>query len=226
MTESLPSIRERYQRALEVIGAAALRVGRGPESIRLVVVTKSQPLSVVQAAVAAGARIFGENYPEEGVKKILSTAAQSAVEWHMIGHVQSRKAGLVAEHFSMLHSLDSLKLAQRLNQAAGGFGRTLPVLLEFNVAGEESKHGWSMKPESSWSDYLSDVHAIRSLANLKINGLMSMPPPSSDPESSRTYFQLTRRLRDFFARQIPEAHWDGLSMGTRYDYPIAVEEGA
>jgi len=136
-------IRERYQDTLERITAAARASGREPASVRLVVVTKAQPLEVVQAAVQAGARILGENYPEESVSKVLAVEPEIGVEWHMIGHVQSRKARLVIEHFDLLQSLDSLKLAERLNRMAVEAGRVLPVMLEFNVGGEESKFGWT-----------------------------------------------------------------------------------
>src|SRR5262245_14395248 len=139
MLDLVSSIRENYQFALDQIANAARKNHRDPKEIRLVVVTKSQPLEVVQAAIEAGLRILGENYPEEGVMKIQFLSAQSGVEWHMIGHVQSRKARLVVEHFALLHSLDSLKLAQRLNRFAAEKNHVLPVLLEFNVGGEESK---------------------------------------------------------------------------------------
>ena len=117
MTDLVSSIRENYQFTLDQIATAARQSNRDPSEIRLVVVTKSQPMEVAQAAIAAGVRILGENYPEEGVMKIQSLAEQTGVEWHMIGHVQSRKAGLVADHFALLHSLDSLKLAQRLDRS-------------------------------------------------------------------------------------------------------------
>src|SRR5215207_514343 len=139
MSDLVSSIRENYQLVLDQIASAARRSQRDPKDVRLVVVTKSQPVEVAQAAVEAGVRILGENYPEEAVLKIQSLRAQSGVEWHMIGHVQSRKARLVADHFALLHSLDSLKLAQRLNRFASERERILPVLLEFNVGSEEIK---------------------------------------------------------------------------------------
>ena len=116
MTDLVSDIRERYLRTLEQIENAARRSGRNPHDIRLVVVTKSQPIEVAQAAIEAGVKILGENYPEEGVMKIQSLTAQSGVEWHMIGHVQSRKARLVADHFALLHSLEDRK-STRLNSS-------------------------------------------------------------------------------------------------------------
>ena len=142
MSDLVQSIRERYLQTLDNIASAAHSAGRQPESVKLVVVTKSQSVEVTRAAIEAGAQILGENYPEEGVMKLQSLREFSAVEWHMIGHVQSRKAQLVAENFNLLHSLDSLKLAKRLDRFCGEAGRTLPVLLEFNVGGEDSKSGW------------------------------------------------------------------------------------
>ncbi len=150
------------------------------------VVTKSQPLEIVQAAIEAGVRILGENYPEEGVTKIQSLPReQSGVEWHMIGHVQSRKARLVADHFALLHSLDSLKLAQRLDRFAAEADRTLPVLLEFNVGGEESKSGWDASTEAQWETALPEIADLLDLPHLRVHGLMTMPPLGTDPEDSR-----------------------------------------
>ncbi|HSM69986.1 MAG TPA: YggS family pyridoxal phosphate-dependent enzyme, partial [Anaerolineales bacterium] len=197
-----------------------------PEDIKLVVVTKSQPLEVVQAAVEAGVRILGENYPEEGVTKIQSLPRQSGVEWHMIGHVQSRKARLVAEHYELLHSLDSLKLAKRLDRFAAEKERILPVLLEFNVGGEETKAGWDALDDSRWDIFFPEIQSIVDLPNLRVHGLMSMPPLGTDPEDSRRFFQRLRLLRDHLAVHFPDADWSELSMGTSADYTVAVEEGA
>lgn len=226
MTELVSSIREKYLGTLDQISAAAWKSGRGPDEVRLVVVTKSQPLEIVQAAIEAGAHILGENYPEEGVMKIQSLPLQTGVEWHMIGHVQSRKARLVADHFALLHSLDSLKLARRLDRFAGEAHRTLPVLLEFNVGGEESKSGWDASDPANWDGLLAEVNDILNLPNLRVRGLMTMPPLGLDPEDSRRFFQRLRQLRDRLADQFPGGEWRELSMGTSADYAVAVEEGA
>jgi pyridoxal phosphate enzyme (YggS family) len=222
----ITQIRVRYQQTLERIAAAARASDRDPESVRLVVVTKAQPLEVVQAAVQAGACLFGENYPEESVSKILSFGPETGVEWHMIGHVQSRKARLVIEHFDFLQSLDSLKLAERLNRMAEEAGRVLPVMLEYNVGGEESKYGWLAAHETDWPALYPDIEAILRLGNLEIRGLMTMPPLETDPEVARTYFRSLRLLRDHLASRYPQAGWRELSMGTSADYEVAVQEGA
>ncbi len=226
MTDIVGSIRENYQQVLDQIARSARRAGRNPAEVRLVVVTKTQPLEIIQAAIEAGIRTFGENYPEEGVMKIQSLPAQSGVEWHMIGHVQSRKARLVADHFALLHSLDSLKLAQRLDRFAAEGNRILPVLLELNVGGEESKSGWDASDESRWDALFPELSSILDLPNLRVNGLMTMPPLGTDPEESRRFFQRLRLLRDHLASQFPQAQWRELSMGTSMDYTVAVEEGA
>lgn len=226
MPDLVSSIREKYLHTLDQIARAARKSNRNPEEVRLVVVVKSQPLEIVQAAIEAGARILGENYPEEGVTKIQSLSFQSGVEWHMIGHVQSRKARLVADHFALLHSLDSLKLARRLDRFAAEANRTLPVLLEFNVGGEESKAGWDASDESAWGALHPDVQTILELPNLRVGGLMTMPPLGLDPQESRRFFLRLRRLRDSLAVHFPDVDWSELSMGTSADYGVAVEEGA
>ena len=226
METLVAQIRERYENTLDRIAIAAQASGRDPESVRLVVVTKAQPLEVVQAAVQAGAQILGENYPEESVTKISSFSPESGVEWHMIGHVQSRKARLVIEHFDLLQSLDSLKLAERFNRMAVEAGRILPVMLEFNVGGEESKYGWPAAHETDWPVLYPVIETILGLENLEIRGLMTMPPLKTDPEDARIYFRTLRLLRDHLAARYPQADWRELSMGTSADYEVAVQEGA
>jgi pyridoxal phosphate enzyme (YggS family) len=226
MSDLVSSIREKYQFTLDQIATAAHKSSRDPKEIRLVVVTKSQPVEVARAAIEAGAQVLGENYPEEGVAKIQSLAGQSGVEWHMIGHVQSRKARLVADHFALLHSLDSLKLAQRLDRFAAERDRVLPVLLEFNVGGEESKSGWNASDESQWNALMPDISSVLELPHLRVHGLMTMPPLETDPQDARQFFLRLRSLRDHFAPQFPQTDWHELSMGTSADYTVAVEEGA
>jgi pyridoxal phosphate enzyme (YggS family) len=226
MSALVQSIREKYLSTLQKISDAARLVGRDPESIKLVVVTKKQSIEVVRAAIEAGVKILGENYPEEGVTKLQSLRGISAVEWHMIGHVQSRKAQLVAGNFNFLHSLDSLKLAQRLDRFCAEAGRSLPVLLEFNLGGEDSKSGWLASHEALWPALLTEVSAIMALPNLQVRGLMVMPPLGTAAESSRPYFQKLKRLQQYFYRQFPDADFSELSMGTSLDYEVAVQEGA
>ncbi len=211
---------------MDRIASAARSAGRDPDTVRLVVVTKAQPLEVVRSVIEAGATIVGENYPEEAVEKVQALGSQTAVEWHMIGHVQGRKAALVAEHFALVHSLDSLKLAQRLDRFAGELGRTLPVLLEFNVGEEATKSGWMAAREDRWEELLPALASLLALPHLQVRGLMVMPPLGQKAEESRPYFQRTRRLQEWLGRQLQEDRWRELSMGTSLDYEAAVEEGA
>lgn len=221
----LSSIREHYLHILAQIAEAATGCGRSPEAVHLVVVSKSQPLEVIRAAVACGISIFGENYAEEALGKIVALR-ETEVEWHMIGHVQSRKADMIVENFTMLHSLDSSKLAGRLDRSCGELKRTLPVLLEFNVSGEESKFGFPAWEEKRWSDLQSEIEQILAFSHLRVEGLMTMPPFFDDPERTRPYFQRLRRLQDYLAKHYPMAQWRELSMGTSLDFVAAVQEGA
>lgn len=220
------SIRSRHQAIRAQIDAAALRVKRDPASVRLVVVTKTHPVETVRAAVEAGIRDFGENYAEEAVEKIRALGQVEELCWHMIGHVQSRKADLVAAHFDFMHSLDSLKLANRLERFAAQAGRTLPVLLECNVGGEASKFGYAASTPQDL-DFLSrEIEQISQLPHLQIRGLMTMPPLYNDPQQTRPFFARLRELRDFLTVRFPAIAWDELSMGTSADFATAVEEGA
>jgi PLP dependent protein len=226
MSELVNSIRERYLGTMDRIASAAKRAGRSPQAVKLVVVTKAQPVEVAQAAIEAGAVLLGENYAEEGVTKIQFLQKFSAVEWHMIGHVQSRKAALVAGNFNFMHSLDSLKLAKKLDRFCGEAGRVLPVLLEFNVGGEASKGGWEATDAARWQELAGEVSEILAMPNLRVRGLMSMPPLGETAEFSRPFFQKLAKLQGFLAGQFPLAAFDELSMGTSSDFEVAVEEGA
>ena len=224
--ELVSVIRDRYAATQQKIAEAARKAGRDPVDVKTLVVTKRQPLSVVLATIEAGIELLGENYPEEAVKKKQSFGDENKVEWHMIGHVQSRKARLVTENFDLLHSMDSLKLARRLDRFCAEAGLKLPVLLQFNVGGEANKSGWDAANKSEWDAFLPDVADILELRHLDVRGLMTMPPFFDEAELARPYFAQLRELRDYLAAQHPEVKWEQLSMGTSGDFHIAVEEGA
>jgi PLP dependent protein len=219
-------IRVRYLHVMQQVAAAARSAGREPASVRLVTVTKTHPLETVRAVIAAGARDLGENYAEEALEKIQAVGAVDGLRWHMIGHVQGRKAELVAAHFELLHSLDSLKLAGRLDRFAGEAGRRLPVLLEVNVSGEASKFGYPAWDEEHWLALREEIRQIALLPNLEIRGLMTMPPYSEIGEESRPFFQRMRSLQVFLQEYFPQVTWNELSMGTSADFTVAIEEGA
>lgn len=224
------AIRLRLAGVQEQVATAAQRADRAPESVRLVVVTKWQSLEVVRAAIAAGALILGENYAEEAVEKIQAVRdeqiSSAPLEWHMIGHIQGRKAKLVAAHFDFIHSVDSMRLAERLDRAASEVQRDIPILLELNVGGEIAKHGWHAADEAAWPGLLDEIAAIGRLPHLKIRGLMTMPPLATQPEASRPYFQRLRGLQSFLIGEVPDSDWSELSMGTSTDFQVAVEEGS
>jgi pyridoxal phosphate enzyme (YggS family) len=214
---TLNTIRENYSIVMDQIQNAAASV---------VVVSKGHPAEDVIQAVEAGISLFGENYIEEAVNKIGVLSQYPGLEWHMIGHVQSRKARLVCENFSLLHSLDSLKLSRRLNQFAAEMGIHLPIFLECNVSGEETKNGFAAWDETLWPMLYTELEAIVDLKNLRISGLMTMAPFFDDPEMARPFFRRLRGLRDFLSDILPEGNWEHLSMGMSGDFQVAVQEGA
>ena len=165
--EPVGRIRENYYRVIEAIGNVVRRVQRNPQSVRLVVVTKLQPVELIDAAYLAGARFFGENYAEEALPKIQALSHLSGIEWHMIGHVQGRKARLVYENFSLVHSVDSLRLAERFEVMLAPVERTLPVLLEFNLSGEDSKSGWPAWNDQEWEGLLPELSRVLALPHLR-----------------------------------------------------------
>lgn len=225
MEETRQTIQNNYQRVCEGIAQAAQSVGRAVGDIKLVVVTKGHSIETVRAVLAAGANHLGENYVEHALPKIEALADQK-IEWHMIGHIQSRKARDVSEHFAWVHSIDRLKIARRLADFAGEYGRVIPILLECNVSSEASKFGWHAWDETHWSELAAEIVPLMELPNLEVRGLMTMPPYDPDPETSRSYFEKLRRLRDYLALQFPQAKWAELSMGMSGDYRVAVQEGA
>lgn len=223
--ESNESIEQNYKEVVERINLSAQRSGRVAGSIQLVTVTKGHTLEAVRQVISAGANILGENYVDEAVGKINATS-ELKCEWHMIGHIQSRKARAVCEHFKYVHSLDSVKLARRLDRFASELDIKLPVLIECNVSGEESKYGWSVWAEPQWPDLLSDVIQITDMPSLQIRGLMTMPPYFLDPERSRPFFVRLRKVQEYLVGNCPTVSWKELSMGMSNDYEIAIEEGA
>ena len=226
MSESLISqIRDRYDRVKDLVNEASVRSGRVPGSVRIVTVTKSQPIDVIRAALEAGLRRLGENYAEEAVEKI-DLINRDDVEWHMIGHIQSRKASLVARNFAMVHSIDSVKIAEKLERFCAEDGKTLSSLVEVNVSGETSKYGLPAWNEQHWSDLFPVFEQILAYPHLHIRGLMTMPPLMENSNETRLYFQRMRRLQTYLTEQFPNQKLDELSMGTSVDFVAAVEEGA
>jgi PLP dependent protein len=218
-------IASNYQQVLQRIDEIASKAGRDPNRVRLVVVTKGHTVDKIKEVLEAGASLLGENYLEEAADKIQALAAYP-VEWHMIGHVQSRKAKQVCEQFAWVQSIDRMKIAARLNSFAAEIGKVLPVLLECNVSGEISKFGWEARGEADWAARLEDFEAILQLKNLEVRGLMAMAPYFEEAELARPYFQTLDRFQSYLQKNIPNASWGELSMGMSGDYQVAIQEGA
>lgn len=218
------TLAENIERVAARIAAAAQRTGRNPAEVTLVAVTKTRPAETVVAACAAGLRLFGENRVEEAGPKAAAVAAQlggsARPAWHLIGHLQSRKAADVFPWASMVQSVDSVKLAQKLARAATGGAEPLPILLEVNVSGEASKYGFTpaVLPAA--------VETIAALPALRVEGLMTMAPIAADAAEVRPVFAGLRHLRDTLAVRFPALPWAHLSMGMTDDFEVAIEEGA
>ena len=215
------------------IAEAALRAGRDPSEVTLIAVTKTHPAETVVAAYQAGLRHFGENRVEEGMVKV--PAFRSAISgpqptWHMIGHVQSRKAQTTVAHFDYIHSVGRLKIARRLSRFAQDAGRTLPVLLECNVSGEETKFGFDLqewaRDKAQRESFFTAVEEILTLPGLAVHGLMTMAPFVTDPETVRPVFVSMRALLETLREHFPASDWRHLSMGMTGDFEVAIEEGA
>jgi pyridoxal phosphate enzyme (YggS family) len=213
------SVVENIRQVREAIAEAARRSGRPPSAVRLMAVTKTVDDDRIGEAIRAGVEIVGENYVQEAKRKI-ETMGKTG-EWHLIGPLQTNKAKYAVRLFDMIHSLDRRELAAELDRRARAAGRVMPVLVEVNVSGEETKSGVPLP------DAPGLVRAVAPLENLSIRGLMTMPPWFDDPEDARPYFRALRELRDRIAAEaIPRVEMHELSMGMSGDFPVAIEEGA
>ncbi len=228
----MSTIAQNYTELTERIANAALAAGRAADSVTLLAVSKQKPLAAIEELYAAGQRDFGENRLPEGSDKVAQANFQqpdAPINWHFIGHVQSRKARDVVRDFGLLHSVDSLKLAETLNRKASVIGKVMPVLIECNVSGEDSKHGFKARNGAcdigDWDALRSQLNMIFTLPNLDVRGLMTMAPFHAEPEDTRPVFRDLRVLRDklsdAYGRELPE-----LSMGMTNDYEVAIQEGS
>jgi PLP dependent protein len=220
---SCMSIAENITRVRERIAAAARRAGRDADEITLMGVSKTFSAERIREAYLAGLRIFGENRVQEFAGKADALRDLRDVEWHLIGHLQSNKATKAAELFDVVDAIDSARLADRLNAAAERVGKMLPVLIEINIGGEEAKSGVLAD-----SDELEQVlQGAPRWENLRIRGLMAVPPYTEDAEGARPYFRQLHQIRDnIAARRLPQIGMAVLSMGMSHDFEAAIEEGA
>ena len=217
------SIPENISAVRRRIAEAARRAGRRAEEIALMAVSKTHPPERIREVYAAGLRLFGENRVQEFAGKAAALADLLGVDWHMIGHLQTNKAGRAAELFGAVDSVDSVKLAEKLDAAARNLGKKLGVLIEINVGGEAAKSG--VAPDSH------ELQALLTTAPrfeaVEFRGLMTIPPFTDNPEDARPYFRAVRELRDAIAaRKLPAVGLGVLSMGMSHDFEVAIEEGS
>jgi PLP dependent protein len=216
ITENLNAVRQR-------IAAAARRASRAPDDIALMAVTKTFGPDAIRAAYDAGQRLFGENRVQEFAEKEPALRDLKEAEFHMIGHLQTNKAAKAVEVFKAIDSVDSLKLAEKLDAAAEKLGKSIPVLIELNLGGEESKSG--VAPVSQ--EFGALLESIPRLTHLVFHGLMTIPPFTENPEDARPYFRRLREIRDNIARRnLPAVSLGMLSMGMSHDFEVAIEEGS
>jgi pyridoxal phosphate enzyme (YggS family) len=217
------SIAENIAQVQERIAAAARRAARNLEEITLMGVSKTFPVERIREAYAAGLRVFGENRVQEFAGKANALRDLADSEWHLIGHLQTNKAAKATELFDAVDSVDSARMAEKLNASAESAGKTLSVLIEINVGGEQAKSG--VAPDSDGLEQI--LQGAPRWGSLKIRGLMTVPPYAEDPEGSRPYFRQLRLIRDSVAaRNLPQIGMAVLSMGMSHDFEVAVEERA
>lgn len=228
------AIAERLSSLKEQIHAVCRRSHRNSNEVRLMAVSKTHPAEAIVAALTVGVRLFGENRVQEFQQKLpalqklgigitgAGTSAGEVVSVHLIGHLQSNKTGRATEIFSGVDTLDSLKLAERLNDGAKKLGRRLPVLVEIKTSDEAAKTG--LGPESQ--ELAELLERVPSLEHLQMNGLMTVAPLDENPETARNCFRGLRRLREELAGRHPRLNFDELSMGMSGDFEIAIEEGS
>ena len=220
------TVRVNYLHLKDEIAKATIQCGRELSEISAVLVAKYQPAQKINAAIDAGACHFAENYPEKLIPKLPEIKESSLIKWHMIGHIQSRKTNIVMDHFDYVHSIDSLKIAQRLQRRGEETGRSQIVLVEVNLGQEETKNGYRVGNSEEYDIFISDILEISKLSMLSIRGLMTMPPITNDGEESRKYFIGLRRLLEKVNSENLNLQLTELSMGTSQDFRIAIEEGA
>ncbi len=234
-------IREALERVRERIQNASRRAARSPDEVMLVAVTKTFPAQVIREAIDAGQCVFGENRVEEALPKIAEIGdMELGIRWHLIGHLQSRKVKDTIGHFALIHSVDSVKLAETLNQRMAALpsianrqppnSQPQPILLECNVSGEKTKSGFAVagwdRDVAVFDAFLLNVQQIARLPHVRVNGLMTVAPIVEQAEQARPFFANLRRLRDRLRELVPEVGWEHLSMGMTDDFEAAVAEGA
>jgi len=219
----MSSINDNVARVRDRMSQAAARVRRDPATVVLMAVSKVVEPARIRQVYEAGIHVFGENRVQEFADKASVLKDLTQAEWHLIGHLQTNKAKKAVEIFHAVDSVDSLRLAQKIDQAAKQLGKTVPVLIEVNVGGEESKSG--VPADSLELEEL--LQGAQQLSSIQVRGLMTIPPFTEDPQGARPHFRMLRELRDEIgARKLPGISMDVLSMGMSHDFEVAIEEGS
>jgi len=212
-------IKENLAKVEEKISEACKKSGRRRDEVTLIAVSKTKPISMIKTAAEAGILEFGENKPQELVEKYENLPKN--FHWHMIGHLQRNKVKYIIDKATMIHSLESLRLAETINREAQKYDLIMPVLVEVNIAKEDTKYGL---PEE---ETLPFIEKISKLTNIKVEGLMTIAPFTRNPEENRIFFEKLRKLYvDIKRKNIDNVNMCNLSMGMTGDYQIAIEEGA
>jgi hypothetical protein len=219
LSTSVMTITDNFTSVMNRIAAAVKRTGKDPSSVRLVTVTKTVSIEGIREALSAGAQVLGENRVQEAKEKVEQLGHHA--HWHLIGHLQTNKAKYAVKLFDLIHSVDTLELAAEIDKQAAKIEKMQDVLIEVNIAGEAAKAGVSV------DDAIRLVRHVATLGNIRIMGLMTMPPYSDIPEDSRPYFKKLRGLSSTIEREnIPGVSMAELSMGMSGDFEVAIEEGA
>ena len=213
-------LKENLEEVEEKIAKACEHAGRAREEVTLIAVSKTKPIEMLQEIYDEGIRDFGENKVQELTEKY--EVMPKDMKWHMIGHLQRNKVKYIVDKVTLIHSVDSLRLAETISREAEKKGVTVPILIEVNIAGDETKFGLSSKEE-----VISLTEQIAALPNLSVKGLMTVAPPVKDPEENRPFFREIRQLSvDITNKNIDNVSMEILSMGMTNDYTVAIEEGA
>ena len=232
------SLADNIARVQDRIARSCVRARRDPATVTLVAISKTFSAEAVIEAYRLGLRDFGENRVEEAEEKISNVKGQisnphskvpsprSEIAWHLVGHLQGRKAREAVELFDVTHSVDSVKLAVRLSRLCVEVGRVMPVLLECNVSGEASKYGFRVTNAAERDAWLPQVESMLVLPGLRVEGLMTVAPMAADPNDAQPHFQALSELRDHLRVRLPQSDWPHLSMGMTDDFEVAIEQGA
>ncbi len=213
-------IRTNIQSIAAKIRESAQKCGRNPEEITLIGVSKRKPAALISQAIDAGHQHFGENYIQEAIEKI-DAIGRDAATWHFIGHLQSNKAKFAVTYFDLIHTVDKVKRAKEINKQAAKIGKIQNILLQINIAGEITKSG------ASAEDAATLATAVSEFENIRVKGLMCMPPFFDDPEQARPYFKTLKQIsQDIDRLNLANVSMTHLSMGMSNDFGVAIEEGA